>query len=79
LLDRFSQLVCEKLEAGDVQARKAYLQTVLDQVEVGDTKIRVLADKAALAAAAMGYSEGSTKVRGFERKARPKSFELLTF
>ncbi|MBV8408189.1 MAG: recombinase zinc beta ribbon domain-containing protein, partial [Alphaproteobacteria bacterium] len=72
LLDRFSQLVREKLETGDIQARKAYLQTVLDQVEVGDDRIRVLADKAALAAAAMASGQGAPKVRGFERKWRAR-------
>jgi hypothetical protein len=54
----------------NTQARKAYLQSVLSEVEVGEAKIRVLASKAALAAAAMGG--GTPKVRGFVRNWRAR-------
>ena len=48
-LEAFSKLVCEKLDTADVQARKAYLRSVIAQIKVGDGKIRVFNDKTALA------------------------------
>ena len=72
LLEKFSELMCQKLDAGDVQARKAYLQSVLSEVEVGEAKIRVLANKAAIADAAMSDGAGTPKVRGFVRNWRAR-------
>jgi site-specific DNA recombinase len=62
----------EKLDTADVQARKAYLRSVIAQVEVGDGKVRVLSDKAVLAAAAMGRAGDGANVRGFVRKWRAR-------
>jgi hypothetical protein len=69
-LDAFSQLMREKLDVADTKARKAYLQSVVSQVEVDDEKIRVFSDRAALAAAAIGQNTGTTNVRGFVRNWR---------
>ena len=69
-LQAFSQLMCQKLDAADVQARKAYLRSVIAQIEVDDGKIRVFSDKAALAAAATGQTGGRQNVRGFVRDWR---------
>ena len=71
-LEAFSRLMRDKLDTGDVQARKAYLKSIIAQVEVGDDKIRVFSDKAVLAAAAMGRTRDSTNVRGFVRKWRAR-------
>ena len=71
-LEAFSQLMCQKLDAADVQARKAYLRSVIAQIEVGDGKIRVFSDKAALAAAATGQTGGRQNVRGFVRDWRTR-------
>jgi site-specific DNA recombinase len=71
-LEAFSQLMREKLDAADAKARKAYLQSVVSQVEVDDEKIRVFSDRAALAAAAIGQNTGTTNVRGFVRNWRAR-------
>ena len=71
-LDAFSQLMREKLDVADTKARKAYLQSVVSQVEVDDEKIRVFSDRAALAAAAIGQNTGTTNVRGFVRNWRAR-------
>ena len=66
-LEAFSKLMCEKLDTADVQARKAYLRSVIAQIEVGDGKIRVFSDKTALAATAIGQNTSAPNVRGFVR------------
>src|SRR5262245_34876538 len=35
-LQNFSRLMQDKLDAGDIQAKKAYLRSVIAQIEVGD-------------------------------------------
>ena len=64
-LEAFSKLMREKLDTADVQARKAYLRSVIAEIEVGDGKIRVFSDKTALAATAIGQNTGAPKVRRF--------------
>jgi hypothetical protein len=50
---------------------KAYLQSVIARIEVDNQKVRVLSDRAELAAAATGLNTRTTKVRGFVRNWRP--------
>jgi hypothetical protein len=71
-LEAFSQLMREKLDVADAKARKAYLQSVVSQVEVDDGKIRVFSDRTALAAAAIGKNTETTNVRGFVRNWRAR-------
>jgi site-specific DNA recombinase len=71
-LEAFSKLMCEKLETADVQARKAYLRSVIAQIEVGDGKIRVFSDKTTLAAAAISENASAPNVRGFVRGWRTR-------
>jgi hypothetical protein len=71
-LEAFSKLMCEKLDTADVQARKAYLQSVIAQIEVGDGRIRVFSDKTALAATAIGQNTSAPNVRGFVRGWRTR-------
>jgi hypothetical protein len=71
-LEAFSRLVREKLDNGDTQARKAYLQSVISEIEVDDNKVRIIGDKAALAAAVAGRQTQATNVRGFVRKWRTR-------
>ena len=78
-LDAFSKLMCEKLDTADVQARKAYLRSVIAQIEVGDGKIRVFSDKTALASVAIGQNTSVLNVRGFVRgwrTRRPPNYPL---
>ena len=58
----------QKLDTGDVQARKAYLRSIITQIEVGDEKIRVLSHKSPLVAAATDRPN----VRGFVRDWRTR-------
>jgi site-specific DNA recombinase len=62
----------EKLKAGDVQAKKAYLRSVIAQIEVGDDKVRIIGEKASLAAVIAGTSPENAHVRGFVRKWRAR-------
>ena len=71
-LAAFSQLMREKLDTGDTQARKAYLQSVISQIEVDDDKVRIIGDKATLAAIIAGRQTGEGRVRGFVRKWRAR-------
>jgi site-specific DNA recombinase len=71
-LAAFSRLMREKLDSGDTQARKAYLHSVISQIEVDNDKIRIIGDKATLAAAIAGRQTGEGQVRGFVRKWRAR-------
>jgi hypothetical protein len=64
--------MCEKLDTADVQSRKAYLRSVIAQIEVGDGKVRVFSDKSALAAAATAENASAPNVRGFVRGWRTR-------
>jgi hypothetical protein len=72
-LQNFSRLMQEKLDTGDIQAKKAYLRSVISQIEVGDDKVRIIGEKASLAAVIAGSSPPETaRVRGFVRKWRAR-------
>jgi len=71
-LAAFSQLMRQKLDTGDTQARKAYLQSVISQIEVDDDEVRIIGDKATLAAVIAGRQTGEPRVRGFVRKWRAR-------
>jgi site-specific DNA recombinase len=62
----------EKIATGDVQARKAYLRTVIDRIEVDDHAVRIIGDKASRAAVIAGQANGAKNVRGFVRKWRTR-------
>jgi hypothetical protein len=46
-------LVREKIDSADAQGRKTYLRSVISYVEVDDDKVRIVGDKATLAAVAV--------------------------
>jgi site-specific DNA recombinase len=71
-LTAFSQLIREKLDNGDTQARKAFLQSVISQIEVDDGKIRIIGEKATLAAVIAGHQTTQGQVRGFVRRWRAR-------
>ena len=70
--EAFSALVRGKLKSGDTQARRTYLRSVISHIEVDDDKIRIVGDKAILAAAIAGRQAPSDNVRGFVRKWRAR-------
>jgi len=71
-LEAFSSLMRDKLETGDIQARRDYLRSVISQIEVDDDKIRIVGDKAILAAVIAGRQTQGANVRGFVRKWRAR-------
>ena len=71
-LEAFGRLMDEKIANGDVQARKAYLRAVIDRIEVDDHAVRIIGDKASLAAVIAGQAKGTKHVRGFVRKWRTR-------
>jgi site-specific DNA recombinase len=66
----FASMMSEKVESGDIAARKAYLRAVISEVRVGDQKIQIIGDKINLQAAVAGQWSQLGKVRGFVRKWR---------
>jgi site-specific DNA recombinase len=71
-LESFSRVMNEKLDCGDVQAKKAYLRSVIAYVEVDDDRVRIVGEKATLAAVIAGEQSQASKVRGFVRKWRAR-------
>ena len=71
-IDAFSRLMREKLDNGDIQARKAYIRSVVDAVEVGDQAIRIMGSKDVLQAAIAGKHTGNGGFRGFVRNWRAR-------
>ena len=47
-LEAFSRLMPDKLDAGDTQARRDYLRSVISQIEVDDDRIRMIRERAIL-------------------------------
>ena len=67
-IETFTRLISEKLENGDVQARKAYLRSIILAIEVENERIRIIGEKSSLAAAVAGKATDHKKLRGFVRK-----------
>ena len=68
----FTDLMRDKIDNGDVQAKKAYLRAVISEIRVDDDKISIICDKATLAAVIAGQNTGHTNVSGFVRKWRTR-------
>ena len=68
----FVELVRQKIETADIQARKAYLATVVSEIRIDDHKIQIIGDKASLAAVVAGQQTAPGKVSGFVRKWRAR-------
>lgn len=76
VVEEFGRTMRENISSGDVPFRKAYIQAVVDQVEVGDKQIRIIGSKTAIHQAMTGSRKSWPGVRSFERKWRPKSRRL---
>ena len=68
----FGEMLRQRIETSDIQARKAYLQAVVSEVRVDDHKIQIIGDKASLAAVIAGQQTAAGKVSGFVRKWRTR-------
>ena len=70
-LEAFAATMRERLETGDVQARKAWLRAVIARVEVGPERVRIIGEKASLAQVIAGQKASpQPRVSGFVRKWR---------
>jgi hypothetical protein len=72
-IEAFAALVRDKLDTGDIHARKAYLRSVISRIEVDDRVVRIIGEKAALADVIAGRGTQPNRVRGFDRKWRARS------
>lgn len=70
MIEKFGREMRENIANGDVPFRKAYLRSIIDQVEVGDHTIRIIGDTATLEQVVAGKSVSATGVRSFVRKWR---------
>jgi site-specific DNA recombinase len=68
----FTDLMRDKIDNGDVQAKKAYLRAVISEIRVDDDKISIIGDKATLAAVIAGQNTANANVSGFVRKWRTR-------
>lgn len=69
-IERFGRLMRESVTSGDIPFRKAYIQSVVDRVEVDDDLVRIIGDKTTLEQAIAGNAARNLGVRSFERKWR---------
>lgn len=69
-IDQFTKLMRERLRDGDVHARKAWLGTLIQKIEVDDKEVRISGSKAALSTALTGKLSQHPPVLGFVRKWR---------
>ena len=73
-IDAFARLMNAKLDAGDTNTRKGYINSIIDAVEVDDQTIRIIGSKDILQAAILtGKQTENGNVRGFVRKWRARN------
>ena len=71
-IDAFARLMNERLENADTNARKSYIRSIIDAIEVDDKAIRIVGSKDILQAAIAGKQIENGNVRGFVRKWRAR-------
>ncbi len=77
-IEAFGKLVREKIDSADVQGRKSYLRSVIFYVEVDDDKVRIVGDKATLAAVTAGRQGRADNVRVLYENGAPLRIKLRT-
>jgi hypothetical protein len=70
VIERFGRIMRENITTGGIPFRKAYIQAVVDRVEVDDHAIRIIGDKAALEQVVAGRASTAAGVRSFVRNWR---------
>ena len=71
-IQRFADLMAEKITSGDASFRRSYLRSIIETVEVGDNVIRIRGSKTSLEQAVTSGDGMGKGVRGFIRKWRPR-------
>jgi site-specific DNA recombinase len=69
-VERFGQIMREKLTTGEVPFRKAYLGAIVDRIEIDDHQIRIVGRKDVLEQAVLANGQPVPGVRSFVRKWR---------
>ena len=79
LIDRFGAMMRQNVKTGSIPFRKAYIQSVVDCVEVDDDIVRIYGSKSTLEQVIAGQGRSYVRCSQFCTKvARPKGFELMT-
>ncbi|CAA6606124.1 Resolvase domain [Rhodospirillaceae bacterium LM-1] len=71
-VERFGRLMRENISNGSIEFRRAYLRGLLDRIEVGEDRIRLIGQKATLEQLIAGKETGRAGVRSFVRKWRTR-------
>ena len=71
-INAFARLMTEKLDNGDTNARKVYIRSIVDAIEVDDKAIRIIGNKDVLQAVIAGKQNANSNVRGFVRNWRTR-------
>lgn len=71
-IEAFARLMAEKLDTGDTNARKGYLRSIVDAIEVDDKAIRIIGSKDVLQVVIAGKQNANGNVRNFVRKWRAR-------
>jgi hypothetical protein len=72
VIERFGRAMRQNITTGGIPFRKAYIQAVVDRVEVDDHAIRIIGDKATLEQVVAGQASTAAGVRSFVRKWRAR-------
>jgi site-specific DNA recombinase len=72
-IERFGRLMRENITSGSIPFRKAYIKSVVDQVEVHNRAIRIIGDRATLEQAIAGDQNANPNVPSFVRVPRNDS------
>ena len=72
IIERFTRTMREKLTAGEIPFRKAYLASLVDRIEVDDREVRIVGRKEVLEQEVRATSQAQTGVHSFVSKWRPR-------
>ena len=72
VIEEFGRKMRENIISGEIPFRKAYIQSIVDEVEVGDNQVRIIGSKTAIEHAVAGNKKIWPRVRSFERKWRTR-------
>ncbi len=72
LVANFGRLMCDRLDDGDVNARRAYIASVVGRIEVHDEVIRIIGERETLQNAVVGRVGQRQNVSGFVRRWRAR-------
>jgi site-specific DNA recombinase len=72
VIEEFGRMMRENIISGDIPFRKAYIQAVVDEVQVGEKQVKIIGSKTTIHQALTGSKKFWPGVRSFERKWRAR-------